>query len=462
MYNRVPVWTQNALVSVYGGYLQWKRFGGSEETAKLIAEAASWSGQQIHAYQNRRFLATVAHCLHNVPYYRAAVAAHGVSLSDLRGLDDLAKLPVLPRETVRQQGQALNADRATAYWTQHTSGSSGTPIVVGLNKATYQLVHALLRDHERRHGVGPRDLRATFAGRLVQPVTDQRPPFWRYNRAEHQMLFSAYHMSDATLPLYVEELRRRQPVELIGYPSAIHALANFAEQAGERGFIRPTVVITNSETLFAWQRQTIERVFECRVADYYGSAEAVAFGAQCDHGVYHFNPLLGFVEVMRPDGTPCSPGEQGRLVCSTLMNDVTPLVRYEVGDEGIPAPEGCACGSHFQGVLQVVGRTDENIVTRDGRAIGRVDHIFKGVVGIRECQVVQEDLSTIRLLLAADASFDEAQRAVLVSNLEERVGPGFSIVIETVESVPRTSRGKFKGVVNKVRSARPDAASADR
>jgi phenylacetate-CoA ligase len=284
--------------------------------------------QQIREYQDARFAEVLDRCFDAVPYYRRTFGELGITRADLSGLADLARLPLLAKDVVRRHGPELVSLGATSYWVQHTSGSTGTPLDVHLNRWTYQLVHGLLADYERHSGISRQDLRATFAGRLTQPVDRMTPPFWRYNHAERQLLFSAYHLNDETLPLYLGELRRRRPSEIIGYPSAISTLAEYAVRKGLVGDVRPRVVITNSETLLAWQREVIEEAFRCPVRDYYGSAEAVVFAEQCAHQTYHVNPLLGVAEVVDQSG---APAPEGQLVCTTLTNTVMPLIRYEIG-----------------------------------------------------------------------------------------------------------------------------------
>jgi phenylacetate-CoA ligase len=460
LYYRAPLWLQNLLVSAYGSYQKRKRYGTEHAlTRELITAARRWSSSEVAQYQGDRVRQMVEHCSANVPYYRDLLASARLLPRDIRSVADLAKLPVLEKERVRIEHERLVADGATSYWKQYTSGSTGTPLAVHLNQQTYQLFATLLVDHEAHHGVTVNDLRATFAGRMVQPLEDERPPFWRYNRAEHQAIFSAYHLSDRTIPLYLAELERIQPKEIIGYPSAIYTVADYCVRHGVRPNIRPRIVITNSETLWAWQRAAIESVFGCRVADYYGSAECVSFAGQCEAGAYHFNPLLSVVEILDQDGRQVRPGETGTLVCTTLTNEVMPLIRYKVGDEAIRLKDACPCGNEWPSAQAIVGREDDSIVTGDGRSIGRIDHIFKGLIGIRECQVIQERIDQMYLDVVADKGFDESQRQLLVKHVRERIGDGVELQIREVAEIPRTRRGKFRGVISKVN--RPAASSQD-
>lgn len=451
VYAAMPVPTQNVLVSTYGYYLRRKRHGPAAAPVRaLVSAARSWSAEDVVRYQSAQLVRILTACAARVPYYRDLWRATGVTAAELTHVDHLQLLPVLAKEAVRRQGAAFQDSDLRPYWTNHTSGSTGTPVVVHVNQRTYHLTHALLEEHERSCGIEPSDLRATFAGRMVQPAEDIEPPFWRHNRSQRQLIFSAYHLSPRTLPHYVEELARRQPAELIGYPSAIASVAAHINASGRQGSVRPRVVVTNSETLFAWQRQAIEQAFGCPVRDYYGSAEALVFAPQCVAGAYHFNPLLGIAEIVDEHGRAVLPGQSGRLVCTTLTNDVMPLVRYEIGDAAVRLDGPCSCGSVFHGVREILGRQDDTVFTPDGRAIGRMDHIFKGVTGIRECQIVQDSIDRIRLDVVADDGFDGQQEHLLRENARVRLGGGMQVEISRVREIPRTLSGKFRGVVNNV------------
>jgi phenylacetate-CoA ligase len=460
LYHAAPVGLQNLLVSAYGYYQRHKRYGGNYAALYAqVLEVASATPARIAELQGTKLVAMWRHCCARVPYYRQLLAQLNLGPESIRAVEDLRRLPILGKETLRSRSGEFAADGERPFWMNHTSGSTGTSLTVGLDATTYRLTMAMLAEHEARLGILPGAARATFAGRAVQPPDDPRPPYWRHNRADNQTLFSTLHISDATVPAYIEQLENVQPDEIIGYPSAIYAIAEFCLRHDIRPRISPKAVVTNSETLFDWQRGPIERAFGCRVADYYGTAEGIVFASQCIAGRYHFNPLLAIVEVLDARGEPARSDEPGRLVCTTLTNTVMPLMRYEIGDDASPAKGACPCGSAHPAVASIVGRTDDAVITPEGRTVGRLDHIFKGLDGVRECQIVQDRIDHITLNVVADGSFGSQGRRLLADNLRERVGSGVQIDIVNVESIPRTTRGKFKGVISLVQST-PQNASA--
>ncbi len=116
-----------------------------------------------------------------------------------------------------------------------------------------------------------------------------------WNHALHQLYLSSYHVSPGNVASYVSALARHDIRYLLGYPSALAALA-----AGviERGLVAPpmAVVLSNAEPLFDYQRDVIARAFQAPVRDTYGQAEIVAAASECTAGVMHLWPDIGVTE----------------------------------------------------------------------------------------------------------------------------------------------------------------------
>jgi phenylacetate-CoA ligase len=72
------------------------------------------------------------------------------------------------------------------------------------------------------------------------------------------------------------------------------------------------------------------------------------------------------------------------------------------------------------------------------------------VSGIEECQIVQEALDLIRLVIVADECFDARQEHMLRENARGRLGGGVRVELSRVQQIPRTPSGKFRGVINRV------------
>lgn len=442
LYFASPAWLQNLLISGYGYNLYRKRYTGIYHSSlEKIEESLHWSQEKSRHYQGEQLHNIVKHCRQHILYYQKVFAEYGLHENDITSPADITKLPILSKQTLREQGHLFRLPGTKPYMVQHTSGSTGTPLSLWVNEYTYKLAMALLVNHEENHGVPFGGRRATFAGRMLKRADDLKPPFSRYNRAENQQLFSSYHLNSSTFPHYRAELNRFQPEEIIGYPSAICDLATQYLQTDCKPEFALKAIITNSETLLAWQRERIESVFNCRVFDYYGTAEYVLFAGQGTDGLYHLNPIIGITEVICDN-----PQEKtGRLTATTLTNKLMPLLRYDLGDTAEKSSLSEETTVHE--LRAINGRVDDYIETPDGRKIGRIDHIFKGLKGIQEAQVVQNTLNHCTINLVASASTPTMNQTTLKNNFNSRTGGNIELTINFVSHIHRGANGKFKSVI---------------
>lgn len=442
IYFASPSWLQDWLVLTYGYRLYRKRYAGIyQEIRTLVSESRSWTPEFIEQFQAEKLHEMVRHCRRCIPYYQKLLADYGLNENDFTRTDDLKKIPILDKNTVKTRWREFQKPDSRPYAVQYTSGSTGSPLALNVNEYTYKLAMALLVDHEEYHGVPFGAPRATFAGRMVQTSNDMRPPFARLNRSENQMIFSSYHINNVTFQWYADALKEFSPCELIGYPSAICDLASRYLKAGLNPDFKPTAIVTNSETLLAWQRKIIEQVFQCPVWDYYGTAEYVLFAGQEFDGSYRVNPILGITE--------CWPDTEhekiGRLIATTLTNTYMPLIRYDTGDIAEKKTSGVTSSTTLT-LNSVTGRVDDYIKAPDGRKIGRIDHIFKGLQEILEAQVIQDHSKhcTIKIVSKNNEFHEEEQ---LKRNFLSRTGGAINVTIVNVSRIDRDANGKFKSVI---------------
>ena len=445
MYYKSPLWIQNVLVTLAGYHLYWKRYTGIyRNILSEVREARAWTSAERDAYQTEQMHNMLRHCESNVPYYQNLFSEYGYKSNQFTNLSDLRKLPLLDKETVRKSPHLFISEKHKPHLIQHTSGTTGSPLRLAVDERTYKMAMALLVEHEEFHGVPFRSKRATFAGRIIQKVENLSPPFARTNLAENQRLYSSYHLNEKTFPHYREDLDKFSPTEIIGYPSAISDLANLYLATNNSPNFRPKAIITNSETLLPSQRMAIEKVFKCKVRDYYGTAEYIIFAGQDQKGIYRVNPTLGVAEVIR---SKVLPNEQ-ELVCSTLTNYSMPLIRYCIGDTATPFSDASTNTIRTDSIRHFDGRLDDYLITPEGQRVGRIGDIVSGVFGAWETQVIQDQLDhcIVRVAIKKDCKIFEEKK--LVDNLRQRLGNRMRITVDRVSRIEKGANGKFKTVIS--------------
>jgi phenylacetate-CoA ligase len=447
IYHRVPAPARSVVATLRGWYLRWSRYG--LDTPRLIAEAQDrehWSPAAWDAWQQERLAYVLHRAATRVPYYRAQWAARR-RRGDRASWDVLENWPVLDSERVREQPAAFIADDRNPFWmfTEHTSGTTGKPLVLWRTHQTMRSLYALAAARTRLwHGVSRRDRWAMLGGQLIIPVAQRRPPFWAWNGALRQLYMSTYHLAPDLIAFYVDALRRYRVAYLCGYTSALYALGLEVLRQG-CGELALRVVLTSAEPVPQWERETIAAAFGCPVRETYGMSEAVAWASECEAGTLHRWPEVGHIEVLS-DGQAVPPGESGEFVCTGLLNADFPLIRFRLGDSGRLAPRhvGCACGRTLPVVQALEGRTNDLLLTRDGRRVAWLNPVWYGLP-VRQGQIVQEALDRVRVRYAPAPGFTAESGEVIAQRIRERMGP-IDVQLEAVAEIPRGANGKFRAV----------------
>jgi len=453
IYNHCPIILQNTFISIYGARLKSLRYGKvfRSEYEKL-KHSLHYTTDQLNALQEDSLSDLLNHANNYVPYYRSMFQDLGIDPGDVSVSNLSRVLPVFKKDDIKKSPEKyISSGFKKSQLTKiHTSGTTGAPLVVCATKDSIQKNYAFFLRFLDMAGFVTGQSSATFAGRLIIPSAQTGPPYWRSNRVMNNVLFSSYHLSDSTIPAYIQELERINVKHIDSYPSAIYAIANYINKNSIKHEVRPKAIITSSETLLEHQRQAIETAFKCKVYDQYGSAEMVAFISQCSEGTYHINSEYGIVEVLDDEQQPVGYGVPGRLVCTGFLNYAMPLIRYDTGDTVVLSERKCACGLNFPVVKSILGRKDDLLVTPSGKMVGRLDPVFKGLSHIKETQIIQERLNKVRVNLVKEPEFTVDISETLKKELNRRFGDDVEISIVYVDSIPRTKSGKFRSVVSKI------------
>jgi phenylacetate-CoA ligase len=446
-----PRLVQDLLVSLKGFQLERQRRAGNyARFREEIRTRDRYSAEEVAAYQLRRLNELLAIAGGESRYYSQAFRDAGVPGIQLSRLGELAQIPLLPKSALRTDPRALvpsrfNPDKLIAI---QTTGTTGSPVTIYSTVVARQENYAHWDHLLESVGLDSEGRRAVFGGRLLQRAEDMRPPFWRRSRFQNTVLFSSYHLTADTFPEYLAALRRFRPAMIEGYPSAIARLATLLQERPDHG-LRPTVIVTSSETLLPSQREVIEAAFACPVCDFYGAAEMCVFVAQCRLGSYHVRSDYGIVELLDGD-RPVAPGEEGEVVCTGFINLGMPLIRYRIGDYARWSEGRCECGLATPVLAEIIGRMDDVVVTPEGRHVGRLSPVLKGFP-VEEGQYIQETDGVLHVLLVTAPGFHDGVIPAIEQSLRKRVGPTIPVVIRQVPAIERGPGGKFRAVISRFR-----------
>jgi len=452
LYNKSPVPAQNLIVSVYG--YSWANKKYSRPFRRIInklEQTERLSKDDLIKLQTKELRKLVKYAYTNVPYYHKIFKINNIMPDDIKTIEDIKKIPILTKEEVRFNFKKLISSNyhRWQYAVHHTSGTTGTSLDIVWGHDANAKAYAFVERIRKRAGVvSSREPHVTFGSRMIVALNQRGPPFWRVNHAENQYLFSMHHLTKKNLPYYIEKIRKLCPSYLEGYPYIISVVAEYMLE-NEIESIPVKAVFTSSETLLAYQREKIEKAFQCKVFDMYGMTEIAASIGECELGSYHIDAEYGVIEFLK-NGEDVSENEVGEMICTSFINYAFPLLRYKIGDLAKPVEASCPCGRGLPLVKEVIGRIDDLLTTQNGPYLGRLTHIFKEMRNIKESQIIQESIDKVIVNVVPRLGYTEKDSNRLLEEFNKRLGADTEIEIQFVDEISREKSGKFKAVISKV------------
>ncbi len=413
-----------------------------------------WSTENLYKLGDERARLLAMHSVKNVPYYRHLFKSLGISQKEMIIPEDWNRLPVLHKDTLRTHYNDLIAEtKHTQNASQnHSGGSTGKPVTFLTDMTLYEIMAANMRvifswagwkpGGMVLHlwgGQGPKlplsiwnQLKVLFSGNLVLPV---------------------YSYDDHVFMRWWEVINIYKPTIIYTYPSVI---ADFSLWLEKKGFEPKGIkgVFCSAEVLLSNHRQVIERVFNCKVYNQYGSRETPCVACECPEGNMHIFVDLNRVEFIdQTEGIDIAK----RIIVTPLENYAQPLLRYDLEDMGSPRPGECPCGRGYPLMDLTIGRNRDCLSTSDGRRIypGFVTRFLDGEDWVRNFQFRQQKLNLIELSLEV---FDGQASKELVNRLSSKLQPKLKDVmgsdvnlnINLVNSIERTAAGKHRFVINEI------------
>lgn len=454
IYKYSPVFLQNSYISAYGYYWKHRRYGGvfKEKLVEFKARE-QFSKEQWDKYQTHQLRKLLIHAFSTVPFYTKLYKKHGFSLSDFKkfNLSDLSKLPFLEKDDLRKYGTTslLSSEREKGRF-YNSSGSTGTPVKIYFSKKFHQTWSALYEARVRNWaGVNYKLPRAMIGGRRVLPSSIMKPPYYRYNLAEHQIYLSAYHIAENTTKDYVSGLTSKNVKYLVGYALSIYLLAKHINKL-KIDAPKLRAVLTSSEKLTPTMRNTIANAFKCKVYDAYSGVEACGLISENNTGELLFSPDSGIMELVDNNGNPINNGESGEVIATGLLNFNQPLIRYRIGDTiTLSKSQKNSSQTNMPKITEIEGRTEDVIIGLNGQKMVRFHSIFNGIASVVMAQVIQNSLTEIQINMVVDDTFQSNIETIIEQRIQSQLG-AVNILFNYVDTIEKTASGKYKSVISKI------------
>lgn len=322
------------------------------------------SPEKIRELQDERLVKQVKHVWDNVPYYRKKMDEKGVTPDDIKGVDDLHKLPFLSKADLRDAYPygLLAAPLKDCVRIQSTSGTTGRRVVAFYTQHDIDLWEdCCARAIVAAGGTNEDVVQIAYGYGLFTGGAG-------LHGGSHKVGSLTLPMSSGNTDRQLQFMIDLQSTILCCTPSYAAYLAESIHERGLRDKIKLKAGIFGAEAWSEKMRQEIQNQLGIKAYDIYGLTEisgpGVAFECSAQTGM-HINEDHFIAEIIDPDtGEVLPDGTQGELVFTSITKEAFPLLRYRTRDICVLTREKCSCGRTLVKMCKPMGRSDDMLIVK--------------------------------------------------------------------------------------------------
>ncbi|MBD3189756.1 MAG: hypothetical protein GF308_03890 [Candidatus Heimdallarchaeota archaeon] len=388
-----------------------------------------------------------------VPYYKKILEEAKVVVNEEILLENFHQVKILDKEILANNFNSLittNKKFRRNMYTNYSGGSTGTPTKfiqaqhyrireMAAKWYYYTLINSFPCKHIKLWGSERDIIQAKFSIRSRM-----------MNFLQQRKILNSFQMTQKNMFDYTNEINKYKPIIIEAYAQSIYELAIFIKNNNLKIF-SPEGIIASAGTLYPSMKKLIEDVFQCVVLNRYGTREVGDVACSCEKNQgLHMNIINNYIEILDDNLQPAEPGEIGQIYITKLTNFTMPLIRYKIGDLGIPSKNTeCGCGRGFPLLEFVEGREMSVFKTKDGTIVPAEFFIhFIGVVFnkgiISKFQVIQNDYDkiTIKYILQERENLDGYKKQISYA-IRRVMGEDCQIFWREVDQIPNLPSGKY-------------------
>ena len=417
--------------------------------------------EQLHEIQSKRLVKMVDYVYHNTPFYRRKFQEMGLVPEDIRGIEDIGKLPFTDKLDLRDNYPfGLAAVPMSQIVRIHaSSGTTGKPVVVLYTRKDLAMWAESISRAFTAFGASKEDIfqisygYGLFTGGLgahdgAQNIGASVIPISSGNT---QKQITLMHDFGATV--------------LCCTPSYAQFLGEaMNESEWRRDEFKLRIGAFGAEPWTENMRTKLEQTLGIKAYDIYGLSEVagpgVGYECECQHGT-HLNEDYYYPEIVNPEtGEPLPEGTFGELCFTHLTKEGMPLLRYRTHDLTALHYEKCDCGRTLVRMDRILGRCDDmlmirgvNVFPSQIEAVILTQPEFEPHFMLVVDRINNTDTSELRVEVKEDYFTDDMATMVglqkkLESELRSVIGLGFKVRLVEPKGIER-STGKARRVIDK-------------
>ena len=398
---------------------------------KPDAEAAS--REQMAALQSERLVKTVKRVYENIPFYKDKFDSLGIKPGDIRGIEDITKLPFTVKTELRDNYPfgLFAVPQSELVRIHASSGTTGKQTVVGYTA----------KDIEVWAECAARSIAA--AGGTREDIVHVSYGYGLFTGGLG-LHYGAEYLGATALPVSTGNTKRQIQLFQDFGSTILCCTPSYAMYLGETmrdmgispDSIKLRAGIFGAEPWSLEMKKHIEALLGIRAYDIYGLSEIAGPGVafDCGEGMLHINEDYFYPEVIDPETLlPVPDGTEGELVFTCIGKEALPLIRYRTRDLCYITHEKCSCGRTTVRMSKPLGRSDDMLIIRGINVFpSQIEHV------LLECGMQPNYHITVDRVNNLD-----------VMSVEVEVAPDmFSDTVKGMESLKKRLEAALQNVLN--------------
>lgn len=431
----------------------------SRESWKSMEEAKKLyfsDSKEMRMFQKKKYKELLRYAYRHTRYYREKFDEIGLFEGEQLVEANLGKIPILTKEIIRREGEALLSDEAEkrGAYRNTSGGSTGEPVIFYQDKYYFshnfgdKILFGILNgkmpgDKEIKLWGSERDLLQGSIGYREKLIN------WCYNR----IFLNSFILTPRNMDVYIQTINKVRPRQIWTYADSIYQLSRYINDHAITNF-SPQNIISTAGVLYDEMRAEIKKAFpDSNIINQYGSREAGVIGCEVGGiaGIRIFDHAVK-VEILDEMSNQVSEFGEGELLITNFTNYSMPLIRYRIGDTGMKTDAQGYTGS-FSVLKNVTGRTNTHLKKADGSLIHGeyVTHLFYNKSWIENFKVIQHDYDKIEFQIVIKEGNRENKEDLeqMVRDLQAVMGSCY-IKITYPEVIPRLKSGKYQFVISEI------------
>lgn len=399
---------------------------------KEVERMYNMSHDELQERNERIFLNIFRKAYTKSSFYHKLYTEAGIKLEDIKCLGDISKLPVVTKDMILHQSDALLTTSKWKLLKNRTSGTTGTPLTVFEDWKSIWREQAYFYCYRKRCGYTYGQPLVSLRGNLGKKDT------MMYVHISNTLYLSSYNINEQTVWAYYKEIEKRSPRAIEGYPSSLYNLALLLKDKGL--YCNIPVCFTSSENLLDFQRQLIEERFHTKIFDHYGTTErTIRISESIKHDGYFEDPGYSINEYLKD-----------RVISTSLINSAFPLIRYQSSDVVILKEN---TKDERVSIDRIQGRSGNCIKGKDGSIYNNaaLTFILTYSHNIRYAQFIQKKNGKVLLNIVPEAVFSSQNLDELKQMIDLKIGlSNLELEINLIkeQDLIYTTRNKYSYIIS--------------